>query len=393
MPKAIHRDHQDTVHYIPMHHRTPSLSDTDVAIFKNLERCFFYEGRVVHPSYLADSVIPHSVRITRNIDQTIFIACIIRNYEIVLPFHRFAKILHIPCEEGCMFMVDWSIASLPKTIDPNLVYHTPLDDPVLICDVISQTQDQERTFKQYITTLLTTTLTTTLALSLTPPLINQILAPQPNEPLPLAPRELIFTTPQTSPHPYLNNLEDLPSRFTNPPSRPTFEQITSQPLPINNQMEYEPFFPPTNLNRSRLISYLEPFMTREQIIEEIGQLQDLSNDIETALHNAQNVQNGLATHTTTTTSQVLPPPSSLPPITFSTLQTSFIPPFQPHLPPPQTFIPLNQSLWIDGPSSIPPSHEHTCPYCRHTQTLIHEVRDEMHFMLNHILEHLTNQKP
>ncbi|GJS91533.1 hypothetical protein Tco_0774169 [Tanacetum coccineum] len=559
MPKAIHRDHQDTVHYIPMHHRTPSLSDTDVAIFKNLERRFFHESQVIHPSYLADSVIPQvflsinfdwllhideeicplfvleffkSVRITRNFDQTISIGFIIRNYEIVLTLYNFVKILRVHAKElvcsrliGQLLLFQkeltlipsttllWMIMSLSVTssfkrdhlpnarlrkvrmlltrlhrrvltIQPCLLTDAylltphvmvpltegrvkrllvdgkrphpptptpsasslsqspsqsqeqinPVDNytlgPVEYCNQLSPISKASKEYKQtkgmfkclghflsnfgkkkkqdpgtlcskgrylsangtrqagstiascllshlfqllksqpqslncsplkmassassstknpprkiartniidissnesspiqkpsnnHITTPRTTSLTKNLALSLTPPLINQILAPQPNEPSPLAPRELIFTTPPTSHRPYLNNLEDLPPRCTNPPLLPTFEQITSQPLPINNHIEYEPFFPPTNLKRSKLSAHLKPFMTRENIIKEIVQLQDLSNDIETALHNAQN---GLATHTTT--SQVLPPPSSLPPITFSTLQTSSIPPF------------------------------------------------------------------
>ncbi|GJR61817.1 hypothetical protein Tco_1503979 [Tanacetum coccineum] len=42
--KAIHKDHQHTIHYIPMHHRTPSLSSADRAFFKNLEGLYFNEG-------------------------------------------------------------------------------------------------------------------------------------------------------------------------------------------------------------------------------------------------------------------------------------------------------------------------------------------------------------
>ncbi|GKA39821.1 hypothetical protein Tco_0732414 [Tanacetum coccineum] len=212
------------------------------------------------------------------------------------------------------------------TLDPVEYYDQLLPIPGGASEEFKQTKEPSN---NYIATPLTITLTTTLALSLTPPLVNQILAPQPSEPSPLAPLELIFTTPPTSPHPYLNNLEDLPPRYTNPPPLPTFKQITSQPLLLNNHMEYEPFLPPTNLNRrnGRLSIHPEPFMTCEQIIEELGQLRNLSNEIETALHNAQNVQSRLATHTTTTTSQVLPPSSSLPHTTFSTLQTSSIPPF------------------------------------------------------------------
>ncbi|GJX14324.1 hypothetical protein Tco_0206082 [Tanacetum coccineum] len=163
MPKAIHRDHQDTAFYIPKHHQTSGLLDDKRAIFKNLKRRFFHEGRVVHSSYLDDSNIRHifsaikfdyllniaeeicplfvlefykSVRITRNTDQIISIAFIIRNLEIVLPLHHFAQILRVPCKGACMFTTKWFIAALPKSIDPNLVYHTPLDNPVLVRDAI-----------------------------------------------------------------------------------------------------------------------------------------------------------------------------------------------------------------------------------------------------------------
>ncbi|GKA29219.1 hypothetical protein Tco_0715464 [Tanacetum coccineum] len=137
MPKAIHRDHQDTAFYIPKHHQTEGLSDADRAIFKNLERRFFHEGRVVHSSYLDDSNI-------RQVFSAINFDCLLNideqicplNIEIVLPLHRFAQILCVPCEGACMYTVDWSIASLPKSIDPNPVYHTPLDDPILVRDAI-----------------------------------------------------------------------------------------------------------------------------------------------------------------------------------------------------------------------------------------------------------------
>ncbi|GJR05368.1 hypothetical protein Tco_0528352 [Tanacetum coccineum] len=146
-----------------MHYLTKGLSDHDKAIFKNLERRFFHEGRVVHPSYLNDTIIPQvfsvikfdcllhideeiyplfvlkfykSVRITRNIDQTISIAFIFRNLKIVLPLHRFAKILRVPCKGACMFTVDWSIVSLPKSIDPDPIYHTLFDDPINIRNAI-----------------------------------------------------------------------------------------------------------------------------------------------------------------------------------------------------------------------------------------------------------------
>ncbi|GKC61216.1 hypothetical protein Tco_1088814 [Tanacetum coccineum] len=67
---------------------------------------------------------------------------------------------------------------------------------------------------------ISTTLTTTLALSLTPPNASQTLPSQPIEASPLAPRSLLFSTPPSPPHPYLNSLEDLPPRSLNPPPPP-----------------------------------------------------------------------------------------------------------------------------------------------------------------------------
>ena len=96
-----------------------------------------------------------------------------------------------------------------------------------------------------------TTLTPTLALSLSPPNISQMLPYQPIEASLLAPQELVFYTPPSlpiEPHLYLNSLEDLPPRSSNPPPLP-LNQIHYQTLPQTTLMDFEPFFPPTNLFR------------------------------------------------------------------------------------------------------------------------------------------------
>ncbi|GJU78690.1 hypothetical protein Tco_1275760 [Tanacetum coccineum] len=181
------------------------------------------------------------------------------------------------------------------------------------------------------------------------PIITPLLALQPNTPTIVTPREVMFTTPLTSPHPYLNTLEDLPPTCTNPPPLPTLEEIFS--LPLTDHMDVEPFFPLTNLTKrnTRLSAFLKPNPTLAQIIEELNEIQDISNTIDMAIQNAQNL-------TIATTSQTLPL-LSLPS----------------HLSPPQTFITLDQSLWIDEPSFQQQQHEHTCAHCLHTQHLIHEV--------------------
>ncbi|GJR37568.1 hypothetical protein Tco_1213252 [Tanacetum coccineum] len=179
---------------------------------------------------------------------------------------------------------------------------------------------------------------------------------------PLAPRALTFSTPPSSPlepHPYLSSLNELPPRSSNPLPQ-TLSQGLSQMLLQPTFMDFKPSFPPINLSRSRL----------------------------KAIQNAQNVQNSLLPPFTTTSSQ-MPPPHH-----FTTASTTIIPPFRSSLPPSSTFVPLDQSLWIEGPP-IPPPQEHTCPHCQRTETIVNNLQNEMRFMLNYILErlnHLSNQQ-
>ncbi|GJV11815.1 hypothetical protein Tco_1353356 [Tanacetum coccineum] len=142
-----------------MHHRSDGLTRDKKAIFKHLEKCIFHEGQVVDPSYIGDSHILEvfstinldcllnineqicllfllefykSFRITQNRDQTISITFIIKKQEIILPLAYFTKILHVSSEGACMYTVDWSFANLPKSLDSNPTYPTPLDDPILL---------------------------------------------------------------------------------------------------------------------------------------------------------------------------------------------------------------------------------------------------------------------
>ncbi|GKC85704.1 hypothetical protein Tco_1141421 [Tanacetum coccineum] len=177
-----------------------------------------------------------------------------------------------------------------------------------------------------------TSLTTTLSLSLTPPIISQTLPNQPIEVSPLAPRALVFSTPPSSPiehHPYLKSLEDIPPRSSNPPPPPP-NQIHNQTLPQPSLIDFEPFFEPTNLSKrgNRLCAQPEPFMTQEQILQGLEELQDLSQNIDTALHNSQNVQNGLFPQEPFPHTSYMPPPSSYTFTTFQTLQTTIPPPDQ-----------------------------------------------------------------
>ncbi|GKB05857.1 hypothetical protein Tco_0834052 [Tanacetum coccineum] len=222
---------------------------------------------------------------------------------------------------------------------------------------------------------ISTTLDTTLALTISLPITSQATPTQGIDVSPLAPRALIFSTSPSSPfkpYPYL----DTPPRSSNPLPLPS-SQGFSQTLPQQTPMDFEPFFPLINLSRSRMSAQPEPLMSKNQVLKELGQLHTFSHNLEEPI---QNVQNSLIPPTSITSLQMPPP------FHFTTTSTTSIPLFRPTLPPSNTFIPLDQSIWIEGPSTLPLPQEHSCPYCQRTETLIHNLQDEMRFMLNHILK-------
>nr|GEV06174.1 ribonuclease H-like domain-containing protein [Tanacetum cinerariifolium] len=145
-------------------------------------------------------------------------------------------------------------------------------------------------------------------------------------------------------------------------------------LPDENQY-FKPTFPPINLSRRRLSAQPEPFMTRDQIQQELGQLHTLEQNIQEAIRNAQHVQESLIPRTSITTVQ-LPTPF------YPTITSTQIPHFRTSLPPSSTFVPLDQSLWI---KDSPRPQVHICPQCQRTETIINNLQDEMRFTLNHIL--------
>ncbi|GKC16631.1 hypothetical protein Tco_1013413 [Tanacetum coccineum] len=192
-------------------------------------------------------------------------------------------------------------------------------------------------------------------------MLSQTPPTQQIEASPLDPLELVFSTPLSSPikpHPYLTYMEDLPPRSSNPPPPPPSQDFT-QTLPQPTPMDFEQFFPPINLSRrgSRMSDQPEPLLSREKVLQELGQYQDFSHHLEDAIQNTQNVQDNVLLPITTTSSPI--PPS----FHFTTTSTTTIPPFRPILPPSNTFIPFDNSLWIEGPSSLPQSREHSCPHC------------------------------
>ncbi|GJY05428.1 hypothetical protein Tco_0371368 [Tanacetum coccineum] len=169
MLKSIHFDHQDIAYYIPKYHKTPGLSEDEKGIYKNLERRYFHEGRVVHPSYLDDQpnlcqtsvaikfdcllVINEQicpvfvlqfykiVRLIRNFDETISIAFIINNVEICLRLEEFALILRIPCEAYYIAKIMESITQSDVIVLPygmlltRLYRHVHTTHPYAILDL------------------------------------------------------------------------------------------------------------------------------------------------------------------------------------------------------------------------------------------------------------------
>ncbi|GJZ08847.1 retrovirus-related pol polyprotein from transposon TNT 1-94 [Tanacetum coccineum] len=124
-------------------------------------------------------------------------------------------------------------------------------------------------------------------------------------------------------------------------------------------MDFELSFCPINLLSARISAQPKPFLSREQVLDQLSQYQDFDCHIEEATQNAQQVRNSL-----------IPPNTSFPP------QISTIPPFRTSLPPSSTFVTIDQSLWIEGPS-IPPPQEHTCPHCQRTETIVKNFQNEM----------------
>ncbi|GJY35510.1 hypothetical protein Tco_0420888 [Tanacetum coccineum] len=50
-----------------------------------------------------------------------------------------------------------------------------------------------------------------------------------------------------------------------------------------------------------------------------------------------------------------------------------LPPIPPYFPPPNTLLPLDQSIWINGLPPPPIRHEHLCEHCQRTQAIAYEV--------------------
>ncbi|GKA82671.1 hypothetical protein Tco_0789419 [Tanacetum coccineum] len=174
---------------------------------------------------------------------------------------------------------------------------------------------------------------------------------------------LVFSPSPSSPlepHPYITTLDDLLPRNSNPLPLSLFQghsQGLSQTLPIPTPMDFKPSFPPIKPSRNRMCAQPEPFLSRNQVIQQLRQFLDFDRHIKAAIQTAQNVQNNLLPSFTTTSPQMQPP------FHFTTSSTTTIPPFRKSLPPSSTFVPLDQSLWMEGPPYSQPQ-EHTCPHCQ-----------------------------
>ncbi|GJR39729.1 hypothetical protein Tco_1215413 [Tanacetum coccineum] len=121
-------------------------------------------------------------------------------------------------------------------------------------------------------------------------MFSQTTPTQPIETSPLAPKALIFSTLPglpIEPHPYLNSMEDFPCRSSNPLPPPPSQGFT-QTLPQPTPMDFEPFFSPINLSRrgSRMSPQPEPILSRDQVLQELGQYQDFTYHLEAVIQTA-----------------------------------------------------------------------------------------------------------
>ncbi|GJT30751.1 hypothetical protein Tco_0911026 [Tanacetum coccineum] len=145
------------------------------------------------------------------------------------------------------------------------------------------------------------TLDTTLALSIPPPSTNQTPPTQEAIVSPLALRVLVFSSPPSSPldpHPYLSSIHDLPPRSSNPLPQ-TLSQGLSQTLLLLTPMDFEPSFRPINFSSAIISAQPEPFLSREQVLDQLCHYQDFDRHIEEAIQNAQQVRDILIPPNTT----------------------------------------------------------------------------------------------
>nr|GEU99460.1 hypothetical protein [Tanacetum cinerariifolium] len=250
-----------------------------------------------------------------------------------------------------MFSSDWTISSLPNCIDSNLdIYLPPVEVPLVICDALfyerplGKTRKVKRkTFQMVLSELKLDfkkweTILSENIISLTgnKDHLNACLS------------YMLYCLTIQKPFKLAYYIT---KRIESVTKSDGFTQTLPQPTPI----DFEPFFSPINLSMrgSRMSAQLEPLLSRDQVLQELCQYQDFTHRLEAAIQNAQNVQDILFPHFTTTSSPI--PPSSY----FTTTFITATPPFRPILPPSNTFIPVDHSLWMEGPSSLPQPQEHS----------------------------------
>ena len=206
----------------------------------------------------------------------------------------------------------------------------------------------------------------------------------------LIPMEL-FSTPPTSPNPFLEDLDDLPPRPNHPPPLPSFgtiERIAHEsprssfdpnaplgpkPLlfhPIHKDI-HGPLYGdhPLPTSMSPHLEDIEECMwdanpTREEIQAELHNLHQFKGMVDSHLSETMQMQNALLASIMTT--------PNIP----NTTNTSTIPPPQPS----QTYYPPRH-----GCSTC----EQTAQTVERTRVMVHDFQEEMRFILNHILERLN----
>jgi hypothetical protein len=173
MPPVTHYDHKETIHYLPKHHKTKGLTETQRNIFKALEKRYVHEGRTIDPSFLTranlhrelatinfdclleidEPICPRfilefyaSVTISSDDYGYMSINFMVSSNQYTFTLNEFAQILGVPNHGTCIYTDKHSLTTLDTLMDR---IH-PDDTPIVSKDVLREhlfvrTSDTRRT--------------------------------------------------------------------------------------------------------------------------------------------------------------------------------------------------------------------------------------------------------
>ena len=139
MPPVIFYDHKDTLNYIPKHHKTKGLTETQIKVFKALEKRYIHEGRTIDPSFLENTTIRQdfaaidfdcllninvpicprfmlefyaSITLHTNDGGLIGLGFMVNQSQFNISLDQFAQVLGVPNRGTCVYSDKWSLSIL-----------------------------------------------------------------------------------------------------------------------------------------------------------------------------------------------------------------------------------------------------------------------------------------